>query len=329
MSDIDNDDIPMAQCGACDSIVPLDSESCPECGISFSGVTDEQLGECGACSAIIPIDSESCPECGASFIEAPETDDIQENTITDDSQDIAEDVVVAAPAIAIDPIDDSTQAQDLETDPEISEELHDEESMYEASNENYEDVPGVEEQPEVEIIEVSQSTEAIVEQEVDETVEEQVRAEAEEESEDTEVEELDIAPIVTTTVVDEVEEVESTDEDPTVDDDSATEVDATETQGDAAISEEIDDHIDELSDEDDISTEALLEELQDDEDATEGDLETDSGLDQETSDEESTSENVEDAVEETTVVMAFENLALAIAGTGMTAGEVFGEGRCC
>ena len=325
MSDIDNDDIPMAQCGACDSIVPLDSESCPECGISFSGVTDEQLGECGACSAIIPIDSESCPECGASFIEAPETDDIQENTITDDSQDIAEDVVVAAPAIAIDPIDDSTQAQDLETDPEISEELHDEESMYEASNENYEDVPGVEEQPEVEIIEVSQSTEAIVEQEVDETVEEQVRAEAEEESEDTEVEELDIAPIVTTTVVDEVEEVESTDEDPTVDDDSATEVDATETQGDAAISEEIDDHIDELSDEDDISTEALLEELQDDEDATEGDLETDSGLDQETSDEESTSENVEDAVEETTVVMAFENLALAIAGTGMTAGEVFGE----
>ena len=69
----------------------------------------------------------------------------------------------------------------------------------------------------------------------------------------------------------------------------------------------------------------MLEELQDDEDATEGDLETDSGLDQETSDEESTSENVEDAVEETTVVMAFENLALAIAGTGMTAGEVFGE----
>ena len=101
MSDIDNDDIPMAQCGACDSIVPLDSESCPECGISFSGVTDEQLGECGACSAIIPIDSESCPECGASFVEAPETDDVQDNTIIDDSQEIAEDVVVAAPAMAI------------------------------------------------------------------------------------------------------------------------------------------------------------------------------------------------------------------------------------
>ena len=40
-------------------------------------------------------------------------------------------------------------------------------------------------------------------------------------------------------------------------------------QDEAAISEEIDDHVDELSDEDDISTEALLEELQDDEDTTE------------------------------------------------------------
>ena len=105
----------------------------------------------------------------------------------------------------------------------------------------------------------------------------------------------------------------------------ATEVNASETQDEAAISEEIDDHVDELSDEDDISTEALLEELQDDEDTTEGDLETDSELDQETTEDESASENVEEAVEEATVVMAFENLALAIAGTGMTAGEVFGE----
>ena len=325
MSNIDNDDIPMAQCGACDSIVPLDSESCPECGISFSGVTDEQLGECGACSAIIPIDSESCPECGASFVEAPETDDVQDNTIIDDSQEIAEDVVVAAPAMAIDPIDDSTHDQDLQIDPEISEDIHAEESIPEASNENYEDVPEVEDLPEVEVIDISQSTEAVVEQEVDTTVEEQAHVEAEEESEDIDVEEVDIAPIVTTTVVDETKDDDTTVEDSTVDDDSATEVDAMETQENAAISEEIDDHIDELSDEDDVSTEALLEELQDDEDATEGDLETDSELDQETTEDESASENVEEAVEETTVVMAFENLALAIAGTGMTAGEVFGE----
>ena len=68
----ENLDIPMAQCGACDSMVPLDSESCPNCGIRFGGVTDEQLGECGACSAIIPADSESCPECGVSFVAVDE-----------------------------------------------------------------------------------------------------------------------------------------------------------------------------------------------------------------------------------------------------------------
>ena len=325
MSDIDNDDIPMAQCGACDSIVPLDSESCPECGISFSGVTDEQLGECGACSAIIPIDSESCPECGASFVEVPETDVVQESAITGDSQEIADNVVVAAPAMAIDPIDDSTHGQDRQTDVEVRADMDAEESIPEASNEIYEDVPEVEDLPEVETIELSQSIEAVVEQEVDTTVEEQVHFEAEEESEDIDVEEVDIAPIVTTTVVDEAKDDDTIVEDSTVDDDSATEVNVSETQDEAAISEEIDDHVDELSDEDDISTEALLEELQDDEDTTEGDLETDSELEQETTEDESASENVEEAVEEATVVMAFENLALAIAGTGMTAGEVFGE----
>ena len=183
----------------------------------------------------------------------------------------------------------------------------------------------VEDLPEVETIELSQSIEAVVEQEVDTTVEEQVHFEAEEESEDIDVEEVDIAPIVTTTVVDEAKDDDTIVEDSTVDDDSATEVNVSETQDEAAISEEIDDHVDELSDEDDISTEALLEELQDDEDTTEGDLETDSELEQETTEDESASENVEEAVEEATVVMAFENLALAIAGTGMTAGEVFGE----
>ena len=27
----------MAQCGACRSVVPITSEKCPECGISFAG----------------------------------------------------------------------------------------------------------------------------------------------------------------------------------------------------------------------------------------------------------------------------------------------------
>ena len=30
-----DEDIPMAQCGACDSIIPLDSESCPECNVDL------------------------------------------------------------------------------------------------------------------------------------------------------------------------------------------------------------------------------------------------------------------------------------------------------
>ena len=49
MSEDENQDIPMAECGACGSIIPLDSDSCPNCGAIFTGVSDEELGECGAC----------------------------------------------------------------------------------------------------------------------------------------------------------------------------------------------------------------------------------------------------------------------------------------
>ena len=68
MSDDKNDEIPMAECGSCRAIVPLNSEECPECGVSFSGVSDESLGECGACKALVPIDSKSCPKCGVYFV---------------------------------------------------------------------------------------------------------------------------------------------------------------------------------------------------------------------------------------------------------------------
>ena len=122
--------------------------------------------------------------------------------------------------MAIDPIDDSTHGQDRQTDVEVRADMDAEESIPEASNEIYEDVPEVENLPEVETIELSQSTEAVVEQEVDTTVEEQVHFEAEEESEDIDVEEVDIAPIVTTTVVDEAKDDDTIVEDSTVDDDS-------------------------------------------------------------------------------------------------------------
>ena len=46
MSDEENADAAMAECGACRAIIPLESESCPECKIRFGGVSDEALGEC-------------------------------------------------------------------------------------------------------------------------------------------------------------------------------------------------------------------------------------------------------------------------------------------
>ena len=68
MTDGNEDDVNMAECGVCRAVVPINSENCPECGVSFSGVSEESLGECGACKALIPLDSESCPQCGVTFV---------------------------------------------------------------------------------------------------------------------------------------------------------------------------------------------------------------------------------------------------------------------
>ena len=58
----------MAECGACRTVIPLDSAECPECKTKFSGVSDEALGECGACQKLVPLDSTRCPECGVVFV---------------------------------------------------------------------------------------------------------------------------------------------------------------------------------------------------------------------------------------------------------------------
>ena len=58
----------MAECGACRTVIPLDSTECPECNTKFSGVSDEALGECGACNKLVPLDSTRCPECGVVFV---------------------------------------------------------------------------------------------------------------------------------------------------------------------------------------------------------------------------------------------------------------------
>jgi len=68
MSDEENADAPMAECGACRAIIPLDSDSCPECNIRFGGVSDEALGECGACGSLQPIDAAKCSNCNVAFV---------------------------------------------------------------------------------------------------------------------------------------------------------------------------------------------------------------------------------------------------------------------
>ena len=68
MSDDENDSVKMAECGACRTVIPLDSKECPECQTKFSGVSEEALGECGACNKLVPLDSTRCPECGVVFV---------------------------------------------------------------------------------------------------------------------------------------------------------------------------------------------------------------------------------------------------------------------
>ncbi|MBJ13783.1 MAG: hypothetical protein CMB70_00235 [Euryarchaeota archaeon] len=86
MSD-ENKEVAMAECGSCRAIVPVDSESCPECGISFSGVSDEALGECGACNALVPLDSTKCPECGVVFV-ADDVIDILRTWMANNKMDV-------------------------------------------------------------------------------------------------------------------------------------------------------------------------------------------------------------------------------------------------
>jgi len=68
MSENDDAKDGMAECGACRLVVPVDSEECPGCGISFTGVSETSLGECGACGALVPLESKACPQCGVVFV---------------------------------------------------------------------------------------------------------------------------------------------------------------------------------------------------------------------------------------------------------------------
>ncbi|CAI8276883.1 MAG: Uncharacterised protein [Euryarchaeota archaeon UBA443] len=86
MSD-ENEEVAMAECGSCRAIVPINSSECPECGISFSGVSDDALGECGACNALVPLDSTKCPECGVVFV-ADDVVDVLRNWMANNKMDV-------------------------------------------------------------------------------------------------------------------------------------------------------------------------------------------------------------------------------------------------
>jgi len=87
MSDDENESVQMAECGACRTVIPLDSKECPECKTKFSGVSEEALGECGACNKLVPLDSTRCPECGVVFV-ADDVVDILRKWVNDTGVDI-------------------------------------------------------------------------------------------------------------------------------------------------------------------------------------------------------------------------------------------------
>ena len=68
MTEEKTDDVSTGECGACRAVIPLDSDQCPECNISFSGISEDALGECGSCHGLVPLDSTKCTHCGTVFI---------------------------------------------------------------------------------------------------------------------------------------------------------------------------------------------------------------------------------------------------------------------
>ena len=177
MSDEENNDIPMAECGACGAIVPLDSKSCPSCDVSFDSISDEELGECGSCGAIIPVDSESCAKCGAFFvaIDTPEEESI------DDSESDIEISTSEALEVLDSMIDDinSSDKDDEDSEDEIEEEDDDsEEESDEEIEEEVEDDGSVEE-----------SDDEIEDEAEDDDSEEETEDEIEDEAEDDDSEE--------------------------------------------------------------------------------------------------------------------------------------------
>ena len=355
MSDEENQDIPMAQCGACNAIVPLDSESCPECGAGFSGISDEALGVCGQCGSIIPVDSESCGDCGAFFVDlGPSKSD---TTTPDMDQALEIEQPVSVEEVEVSAATTSEELAHEET-VEVKADLVEEVAQVEETVDD-EDTSTLAESEIEEEIEDDSSEEVdshIADADTEEVTqpEETLSDEDEEDSTgeiDSYIDEVDLdeeeqgeqsPALVESDVLNESEEeVEDT-----VSDVESDETTSGDIEGDS--NEEIDAYIDEVDDEETTSESEeieeemedsesnLLEELSEDEDSEEFDEETHDTEEESESDEDIESSDTEEEVDEEpqeeeepidqqAIVMAFENLALAIAGAGMTAGEAFEE----
>jgi len=88
MTETDNDEISMAECGNCRAVIPSDSSECSECKIKFSGISDDALGECGACGTLVPLESTSCSSCGVVFV-ADDVVDVLRNWLSNTGLSIA------------------------------------------------------------------------------------------------------------------------------------------------------------------------------------------------------------------------------------------------
>ncbi len=273
MSDEPNQDIPMAECGACEAIIPLDSQSCPKCMAVFGDISDIALGECGACGEIQPADSENCVACGVSFV-----------TGLDEPTSDAEDAVVVPSEVEVE--ETAEDSADVEDSGLV------EETVQELSSEEDASVSSADEVLEDEAITVEDDLLDSLTEDEDELAEE-IEIE-DEKSEDTD----SVENNESVTIVDDVDDSEMDD----------VEKDDTETEDGEDVS------LDE-SDEADVddSDEDAEDEVIDDEELEHED--------------ESSEEESKPAIEITDqeVITAFENLALSIASSNMTAAEAFAE----
>ncbi len=88
MSETENDEISMAECGNCRAVIPSNSSECSECKIKFSGISEDALGECGACETLVPLESTSCSNCGVAFV-ADDIVDVLRNWLSNTGLSIA------------------------------------------------------------------------------------------------------------------------------------------------------------------------------------------------------------------------------------------------